>query len=183
MTTYPLITVNEIPSSLTAFITLRDELAQTPEGGAVIMVLALYLYAKEPDSELANHALTISVDRSRLREVTDGYKGWGILAIDFQRIQRQLRDKVWTPRSYFAGTGPQAGYRLPAPPYKFEVSDNPHSGDADSGVYKVFVRSSGAASPRPVTLKRNNRGVWKALEFNSLLMGVIPPKKNVDDDL
>jgi hypothetical protein len=183
MTTYPLISVNAIPSSLSAFLELRDRLAQTPEGGAVVMVLALYLYAKAPDSELANQALTISVDRTRLREVADGYKGWGILAIDFQRIQRQLRDKAWTPQSYFTGTDPGSGYRLSVPPYQFEISDNPHSGDSDSGVYKVFVRSSGAASPRPITLKRNNRGVWKALEWSSLLMGVIPPKKSVDDDL
>ena len=183
MTTYPLIAVNEVPSSLPEFIELRDKLAQTPEGGAVVMVLALYLYAQAPESELANHALTISVDRSRLREVPNGYKGWGILAIDFQRIQRQLRDKAWTPQSYFVGTDPQTRYQLPDPPYQFEISDNPHSGDPDSGVYKVFVRSSGAASPRPITLKRNNRGVWKALEWSSLVMGVVPPKKSVDDDL
>lgn len=183
MATYPHIEVKEIPESLDTFIKLRDDLAKTPEGCAVVMVLALHLYAQAPESELGNHALTISVDRTRLREQPDGYQGWGILAIDFQRIQRQLRDSPWTPRSYFLGTDPKHSYRLPVPPYQFEISDNPHSGDPESGVYKVFVRSSGAASPRPVTLKRNNRGIWKAVEWSSLLMGIIPPKKTVDDDL
>jgi len=183
MTTYPHIEVNEIPASLQAFIKLRDEMAQTPEGGAVVMVLALLLYAQAPDSELGKHALTLSVDRSRLREMPGGYKGWGILPIDFQRIQRQLRDKSWTPQSYFLGTDPQQGYQLPTTPYQFEISDNRYSGDPDSGIFKVFVFSSGASSPRPATLKRNNRGVWKAKEWSSLLMGVMPPKKSVDDDL
>jgi hypothetical protein len=179
----PLITVNEIPSTLSAFLALRDKLAQTPEGGGVLMVLALYLYACAPESELANQALTICVDRTRLREVPDGYKGWGILAIDLQRIQRQLRDKPWVPQSYFVGTAPQSSYRLPDPPYHFEITTNPYSGDQEASVYKVFVRSSGASSPRPVTLKQNNRGIWKAVEWSSLLMGVVSPEKSVDDDL
>jgi hypothetical protein len=183
MATDPLMTVNEIPSTLPAFLALRDKLAQTPEGGAVLMVLALYLYAHAPESELALAALTICVDRSRLREVSDGYKGWGILAIDLQRIQRQLRDNPWVPQSYFAGTESQFGYKLSDPPYHFEMTTNPYSGDLEVGVYKVFVRSSGAASPRPVTLKKNNRGIWKAVEWSSLLMGVESPKKSLDDDL
>jgi hypothetical protein len=183
MVTYPHLSLNEIPTSLPAFIALRDQLAQTPEGGAVIIVLALYLYAHAPESELGQHALIIAVDRSRLRETTDGYQGWGLLAIDFQRIQRQLRDYPWIPRSYILGTDPQNGYRVSDPPFQFEISNNVHSGDPALGVYKVFVRSSGAASPRPVTLKRNNRGLWKAREYSSLLMGLVPPKKSVDDDL
>lgn len=183
MTHDPLITVDEIPTSLEQFIQLRDALAITPEGGAVVTVIALLLYAQAPDEALGQHALTIAVDRSRLREKADGYQGWALLAIDFQRVERQIRDRPWTPRSYFVGTTPENGYRLPAPPYPFEISDNVHSGDPESGVYKVFIRSSGAANPRPVTLKLNNRGVWKALEWSSLLMGVMPPKKSVDDTL
>ena len=183
MSTTRIIEVNEIPSSLQAFIALRDALAQTPEGAAVVMVIALHVYAQAPESDLGKNALTIAVDRSRLREMANGYKGWGLLAIELQRAQRQLRGKSWTMQSYFLDTEPQQAYQLPVPPYKFEVSDNPYSGDPASGVYKVFVRSSGAASPRPVTLKLNNRGVWKTLEWSSLVMGVIPPKKSVDDDL
>lgn len=183
MEIYPPVVVNEIPESLESFIKLRDDLAQTPAGAAVVMVLALYLYARAPESELANAALTLAVDRSRLRELPGGYQGWGILAIDFQRIQWQLRDSPWTPQSYFLGTESVHAYRLPASPYRFEVSENPYSGNPASGVFKVFVRSSGAASPRPVTLKRNNRGLWKALEWSSLLMGIQPPKHAVDDVL
>ncbi|MDF1513906.1 MAG: hypothetical protein P1S60_08865 [Anaerolineae bacterium] len=183
MTTYPLIEIDAIPRTLEEFLTMRGKLAATPEGGAVVALVALLLYAQAPDSELAMQALTIAVDQSRLRETADGYRGWAILAIDLQRVQRQLRDRPWTPQSYILETDPKQGYQLPQPPYQFEVSDNVHSGNPDEGIYKVFVRSSGAASPRPVTMKRNNRGIWKALEWSSLLMGIIAPAKPRDDDL
>ncbi len=42
---------------------------------------------------------------------------------------------------------------------------------------------TGAATPRPVTLKRNDRGVWKAYEWSSLLVGVRPPVLKIEDDL
>ena len=48
---------------------------------------------------------------------------------------------------------------------------------------KLFVFSSGADSPRPVTVKKNNRGLWKATSYSSLDVGVRPPIVIVDDDL
>ena len=60
---------------------------------------------------------------------------------------------------------------------------NPYSGDASEGRLKVFVASSGAASPRPVTLQRNNRGLWKAVEWSSLTLGVAAPSSEDEDAL
>ena len=48
---------------------------------------------------------------------------------------------------------------------------------------KMFVWSTGADSPRPVHLVKNNRGVWKAKNWNSLSVGVRAPVQVVDDDL
>ncbi|WP_167882958.1 DUF6935 domain-containing protein [Leptospira barantonii] len=46
------------------------------------------------------------------------------------------------------------------------------------------IRLSGADTPRPVTLKKNAKGVWKAREFSSLLVGIKKPaSKNPADDL
>ena len=48
---------------------------------------------------------------------------------------------------------------------------------------KVFVWSSGADSPRPLTLIKNNRGLWKATNWSSLTVGIRPPAAPLDDDL
>lgn len=177
------ISFDHLPHSIEEFIALRDTLAVTPEGGAVMLALALLRYAQAPDLPEGRHCLAIAVDRSRLVESPDGYQGWTVARADFDLIRRQLAGREYVARSYFQGTSPATGYALPAPPYACVVSDNPHSGDRDAGRYKVFVASSGAATPRPVTLLRNQRGYWKAVEWSSLLTGVQPPATPVDDEL
>jgi hypothetical protein len=133
------------------------------------------------DEELGKQCLTVAVDRERLQEGTKGYKGWELRVRDRRMIESQTRGKAHVLHSYIQGTSPNGGYVLPAPPYEMAFSSNPYSGDVDSGKFKIFVDSSGADTPRPVGMRRNNRGVWKALEWSSLLLGVKAP--SVDDDL
>ena len=173
--------VDKLPQSVEEFIGLRDQIAHTPDGGAAMMVIALILYAV--DEALGRQCLTIAVDRQRLEEGPDGHKGWRLRTADMRRIALQLESRPHIPRSYVKGATPRNGYQLPVPPYVFEVSGNLYSGDASSGTFKVFVTSSGASSPRPVTVRRNNRGVWKAYEWSSLIVGVAPPSQSIDDDL
>ncbi len=177
------IAVDALPQSVEDFLALRDQLAETPEGGAALLVLAMLCYAQAPELPIGQHCLTIAVDRSRLVGSPTGYKGWAVAKRDFDMIRRQLVGREYVARSYFQGTAPETGYALPAPPYTLAISNNPHSGDREAGRYKVFVASSGAATPRPVTLLRNNRGYWKAVEWSSLLTGVQPPIAPADDDL
>ena len=102
---------------------------------------------------------------------------------DMQLIDRQMAKQMYIPRSYVKGATPENGYELPDPPYEFEFSDNPYSGDEEEGPYKVFVASSGAASARPMMVRRNNRGIWKAYEWSSLLVGIQEAETQEDDDL
>ena len=51
----------------------------------------------------------------------------------------------------------------------------------EQGVFKVFFSCSGADSPRPITLARNKRGIWKASGWHSLLVTVKAPL--CEDDL
>jgi len=177
------IAIPDLPNTLDDFIALRDDLAVTPEGGAVMMVLALAVYAADPQARFGQDALVIAADHSLLTPKSDGYKGWNLTVRDQQHIKRQIASNPWAPRSYFVGTSPEEGYRLPEPPYRFELSRNLYSGDDDEGRVKVFVATSGASRPRPVTVKRNNHGLWKALEWSSLTVGVEPPVAEMDDDL
>jgi hypothetical protein len=173
--------IDELPQSIEAFVTLRDRVAQTPQGGAAMMVVALLAYAH--DEALGRQCLAAAVDRGRLDEGPDGYKGRQLRTSDMRRIETQIGRQPYLPKSYVKGTTPENGYRLPALPYVFEFSDNPYSGDIESGTYKVFVACSGAASPRPVTLNRSGRGIWKAYEWSSLIVGVSEPVQEADDDL
>jgi hypothetical protein len=146
-----------------------------------MMIIALLLYTES--EELGQQCLTVAVDRKWLQEGPKGYKGWQLRVRDMQLIRSQIKSRTHIPKSYVKGATPENGYELPALPYEFEVSSNPYSGDPESGEYKVFVASSGASSPRPVTVRRNKRGIWKAYEWSSLLVGVREPVLEMDDEL
>jgi hypothetical protein len=163
------------------FISLRDQIATSPQGGAAMAIVALLMYTE--DAQLGRECLTVAVDRSRLQEGTQGYKGWQLRRRDMERTEAQLRDMPYLPRSYLEGASPDNGYQLPAAPYVLQFSDNPYSGAVESGEYKVFVACSGAARARPATVRRNDKGIWKAYEWSSLLVGVQPPEKETTDDL
>jgi hypothetical protein len=178
MTSLPSVTIDQLPQSVEAFLALQDQVARTPQGGAAMMIVALLLYTD--DVALGHACLTLAVDQSRLSEGSHGHDGWQLRGTDRQLIRTQIGGQPHIPRSYLRGATPENGYRLPSPPYQLAFSANPYSGDAASGSYKVFVDCSGAASPRPVTVRRDGEGIWKAREWSSLLSGIRKPAPEAD---
>ena len=69
-----------------------------------------------------------------------------------------LNGKEYVARSYFEGTSPDNDY-MPTTPYTITVSTNPYSYSEESYT-KLFIRSSGADSPRSVTLRKAKDGKW-----------------------
>ncbi len=72
--------------------------------------------------------------------------------------QQFLRDrfsdgKTYKPFSFFAGATPQNGY-TPTAPYTITVSDNPYSYTSDGLWATLYVKSSGADSPRPMKFRK-----------------------------
>jgi uncharacterized protein DUF6935 len=165
-------------STVEEFIAFRDEAATTPEGGAATFVLAMLLWDRDP--ALGHDAMVIAVDASELRQDPDGYRGFtlGNRAADF--TARYLEPRPYLARSYLLGTTPEQAYRAPEV-WAAQFSRNASSLISEDRV-KVFVASSGADSPRPITLQRNNRGVWKAYEYSSLFVGIRPPTEEQPDD-
>jgi hypothetical protein len=171
----PCISIEKIPSTLEEFITLRDELALTPQGGATMLIIACIMYTR--DSELGEQCLVIALAHDLLVKGST-YKGYALSFKAKKFIQECIgkdSGKAYIPCSYIKGTGPENGYRLPDGKLVFEYSYNQFSGDMEQGVFKVFVRCTGADSPRPVTLTRNDKGIWKAYAWHSLLVTVKPP--------
>ncbi len=163
------ITVDKLPSSTEEFIQFRDKIANTPEGGAVAFVVATMLYSQNPS--MGRECVIIQTDMSQLDASNSGYKGYNLRSSnDFQL--KQIDSKKYIPFSYAQGTSNENGYQLPSGSFKIKVE---RTADAGNGLMKAFVWSTGADSARPITLKKNDKGMWKAYEFSSIMVGVRPP--------
>lgn len=75
--------------------------------------------------------------------------------------------------SYFTGTSPDNGYAFD--PATATLAVNRHDPGV-GGTYKIFVTSSGADFPRPVSLKLGDDGLYRVNEFSSIYVGVRKPK-------
>ena len=167
------VTISPLPDSLDRFFTMHAELATTPEGGAAALVTALLLYPEAPP--LAESCLAATVDAGRLAPGNTGSQTRALAVRDLALVRRQLAQNPYLGASYVQGTAPYTGYALPEPPWGILCTANPYSGDRDRGPYKLFVACSGAASPRPVSVRRDQSGLWRPFEWSSLLVGIRAP--------
>jgi hypothetical protein len=170
-----------VPDTVDDFVRMRDSLARTPGGGAACLALAMLVYAK--DRKTGEECLTAITDMSRLEESEDGYMGWKLRNRDLQLIEDQLTGRPWLAASYVTGTSPDTGYELGTDPLFFDIRLDPLNPSDPRDRAKVFIVSSGADSPRPLTVARNSDSIWKAVEWSSLLVGVRPPAAGEIDDI
>lgn len=174
------VNIKSIPKSVDEFIALRDEIAKTPEGGASMFVIALLIFSQ--DEALGLQCLVLAADMNRL--VTGNtYKGYSLMKQDMDLIYSQLGKQKYIPKTYFKGATPDNNYQIPSENLVLEFSSNQYSGDKSKGTFKVFVFGTGADSPRPITTKMNDKGIWKAAEWSSVIVGVKQQKadKKVDN--
>ncbi len=169
--------IKKIPKSVEEFVEMRNEIATTPQGGAAMFLLALKMYIDNP--ALAEKCFVAIVDRNLLRE-GNVYKGYELLNGDMSLIKNQMRNDKLIPNSYIKGSKPDNHYKVKLP-YIYEFTSNKYSGSIEAGDFKLFVACSGASSPRPIRMKKNNRGIWKTSSWSSVLVGIAKPP--IDDDL
>tara|TARA_Y100001937_G_scaffold128799_1_gene208231 strand:- start:58771 stop:59337 length:567 start_codon:yes stop_codon:yes gene_type:complete len=173
------VTISSIPNSAEEFIQMRDRIATTPEGGAAMLIVALMGFSKS--ESLGMQFLTLVLDQ---RNVGSGnaYKGFAPSSSIMYHVNRLNRQKVWsyTPFAYVSGATADNNYQVSAP-YKIITSRNKYSGDESSGKVKVFVNVHGF-SPRPVTLQKNDKGIWKAYECSSMFVNVPAPASASSSD-
>ncbi len=173
------VTIESIPGTIEELINLRDRVAVTPEGGSALFIVAMNMYVR--DNDLGMKAFTVALDRSQLMESTSGYKGWAPAFKYANLIKSELRQKPYIASSYFQGTSYLNGYALSKGPWKIVMVTNRFS-EINENERKYFVKSTGADSPRPIYLRKNNRGIWKVYN-DSLILGVRRPEQKIDDDL
>lgn len=88
------------------------------------------------------------------------------------------KDKTHIWRSYVKGTSPENQYKVDDVS-AIEIETYYQDGEAPtetSTSLRMFVRSSGADTARPLSMEKDDRGEWRVSEFSSLCVGVRPPK-------
>jgi hypothetical protein len=167
-----------IPRTTEEFLSLRDRIASTPEGGATCFIMALVNYVDKDPSIHAQGVimmiLSMCEDNVIQSSGPESYKGYGLHRSDIDRLARATPDIA---NSYIAGATPENNYTIQNPncaSIGFRKQDE-YTGDEVAGTKKIFVWSGGAATARPITLKRNINGIWKAFEFSSIVVEVQPP--------
>lgn len=166
-----------LPATVEELVALRDRIATTPEGGVTILVLAFLAYVQDP--ALGARYLTVALDQTQLSDGPDGYKGKQPGRMVLQNARDRMGKAPWIARSYVQGTSPADAYALPAAPWRLSGREQP--GDSQGAKAKIFVRSTGADSPRPVHLTKNDKGYWKATNWSSIEVGVRAPAGPADD--
>lgn len=168
-----------IPANPEEFTQLRDRLAVSPEGGAATTIAALLAFSKS--RELGLQCLTLVLDPSNRisGSVIGGYAPGGSIMYHVDRISGY---NMWPYLgfAYLKGAKASNDYQVSAP-YTVVTVRQKNSGTNDSGSVKLLVECDGFR-PRPIRLKRNDKGLWKALEFSSLMLNVQPPASAAPKD-
>lgn len=152
------ITLSSIPATLSEFESLPR---QSPEEVCAGFLCALALYVKDPK------AGTAAMDLLRGPRPMAPY--------DAQFLRDRLRGKEYLPLAYFEGASPENSY-TPAKPYVLNVLPDPRPQDMEPGYLRVFLKTAGADSPRPVKLRQKpSTGEWFLWEYSSPLSGIRIP--------
>jgi hypothetical protein len=173
--------IDSIPSSIDEFVQMRDSKANTPEGGAVLTLISLLKMKESEEEGLKFLTVILSQDNVGKGKIYKGFSPSEGIMYHINRLKRQEHN-VWEymPFAYLEGANPDNDYKV-SMPYTVTVSRNKYSGDESSGTVKVFINCYGV-KPRPITMKRNDKGIWKAKELSSLFVGVQLPKSLLKKD-
>ncbi len=148
---------NEMPETLSDFTALPEFKRSTPFEAAALLVIALCNYA-------ANKEVGIDMlNAIRGPEPLNNHEK--------SFLKDRINGSEYLPVSYFKGTSPSNNY-TPTKPYTLEVEDNKYSYD-NEGYATLWLKSSGADSPRQVTLRRKG-DTWCYYD-NHLLPGIRKP--------
>lgn len=159
-----------LPPTLRDFQHLQKG-ALTPERGATMLILAMLVFEDYPAE--AEKMVAEAITDDNLNIADDGTKT--LMPHMKDHLYKRLKQDRNIARSYVEGATPQNGYEMPVGQgYTFRFSRNRLSQVSETEV-RVFVATSGQASPRPVSMKLQSNGVWKAEESGSLFVGVYLP--------
>ncbi len=155
------ITLQSIPSNLDEFNSLAAMGLSRPENTCALFLCALALFDRNKE------------DGTAAFNVLRGPKP--MTPYDVQFLRDRLRGKSYLPLAYFEGATPENSY-TPNKPYVLNVMDDSRPQDVEAGYIRVFLKTAGADSPRPMKLRNKpSTGEWFLWEYSSILSGIRMP--------
>jgi hypothetical protein len=151
--------ISSFPASLAEFCAMPRMDLTRPENTAAMLICALDLYCRDREAGIA------AVNALR------GPRPMSPFEVQF--LRDRLSDKPYLPRAYCLGAAPANNY-APAAPLTVAVQEDPAPQYAPEGYKRVFLKTAGADSPRPVTLRPKD-GKWYLWEYAGVLAGIRVP--------
>lgn len=153
------VTFNEMPASFEQFSAMPQIDLTHPENTCAMFLVALNLFIKNKDAGIE------ALNLLRGPRPLSNY--------DIQFTQDRLRGKSYLPLAYYDGSTPENGYD-PASPYTLQVFPDPRPQDCEAGYLRLFLKTAGADSPRPIKLRQKGEN-WYLWEYSSILSGIRIP--------
>ncbi len=156
-------TVSSVPTTSKEFSAMPQNDLSKPENTCVMFLLALALYLKDSDAGVA------ALNTLRGPRPLSNY--------DIQFLRDRLCGKSYLPLAYFGGATPENNY-VPSTPLTLEVIADSRPQDIEEGYLRLFLKTAGADSPRPIKLRQKG-DFWYLWEYSSILSGIrIPSEAN-----
>jgi len=150
-----------LPLDLTEWKALWEQGPRTPEKVCALFLLALDLYTQKREDGLS------AIDLLR------GPRPMSTMEKQF--LRDRLMDKAYLPLSYFEGAKPENNYQ-PETPYRLSVYPDPRPQDLEENYMRLYLKSGGADSPRPMVLRKKGED-WFLWDYPGILMGIRLPAK------
>jgi hypothetical protein len=143
-----IIEISTIPKNVEEMRAMKEFYFSSAFQVAALFILAISNYSISPEN---------------CYEMIDALKG-PVKMNQYEKnfIKDRMRSKAdYIGKAYFVGATPSNNY-TPSLPYRIVVEENSHSFDTD-GFAIVYIKTSGADTPRPVTLRRkgNEWFLWE----------------------
>ena len=153
-------TFTKLPESVAELQALPEASLDSPFKTAALSLLALCAYG---------------ADKATGIEMLNFLKGPRPLSpMEISLLDDRFRDGQWyVPFSYFKGATPENNY-TPTEPFTVEISSNSYSA-ANEGYMTLWLKSSGADSPRQFSLRMKGDGRWFLWE-QYIMVGIRTPK-------
>lgn len=142
MDNYMNVILQRLPVNLQELREMPEMELTAPENTCAMFLVSLYLYLK---------------DKKAGTEVVNLLRGpRPMTTYDEQFLRDRLRDKAYLPLAYFEGASPENNY-TPEIPYVLEVLEDMRPQDVEPGYVRLYLKTEGADSPRPVKLRQKER--------------------------
>ena len=152
------ITLEALPQTLQEFAEMPQMDLRRPQNTCAMLLCALHLYNIDKEAGIA----AMNMLRGP-RQMND---------YDIRFLKDRMKEKEYLAEAYFEGATPENGYEPPAP-YVVILQPDRH-GKMEEGYLKLFMKTSGADSARPVQLRQKEEK-WFLWEYSSILTGIRIP--------